>query len=84
MNTQSTQLRFEFQGLHQRRVEAAFNGGRITSDGGGLLLREVEARCGIVKRFAECFTDYRDKDVIEHTVLELVGQRVYGLALGYA
>ncbi|MFC2172385.1 IS1380 family transposase [Acidobacteriota bacterium] len=83
MNTQCTQKKFEFQGLERRRVEADFSGGSITSDGGGLLLREVEARCGILRRFAECFADHRDEDAIEHTVLELIGQRVYGLALGY-
>jgi hypothetical protein len=47
------------------------------------LLREVEKRIGIVRQFAGCFRDYRDPDLIEHTVEELVAQRVYGLALGY-
>jgi hypothetical protein len=64
-------------------VRANFDGGTLTSDGGGLLLREVEKRTGIVERFAGCFTDHRDAERIEHTVRELVGQRVYGLALGY-
>jgi hypothetical protein len=60
-----------------------FDGGRITTDGGGLLLREAERVTGIIRRFASCFTDYRDPERIEHTVEELVGQRVYGIALGY-
>ena len=64
-------------------MRADFSGGAITSDGGGLLLREVEKRTGIVARFAECFRDHRDRERIEHTVRELVAQRVYGLALGY-
>jgi hypothetical protein len=72
-----------FQGLGKRKVEGAFDGGAITSDAGGLLLREVEARFGILRQFAECFKDHRNADLIEHTVLELVAQRVYGLALGY-
>jgi hypothetical protein len=55
----------------------------MTSDGGGLLLREVEKRIRIIGQFAACFTDYRDPERIEHTVGELVAQRVYGLALGY-
>ena len=55
----------------------------MTSDGGGLLLGEVEKRIGILREFAACFTDYRHADRIEHTVEELVAQRVYGLALGY-
>jgi len=62
---------------------ARFDGGAITSDGGGLLLREVERRTGILRQFAACFTDHRDAEQVEHTVQELVSQRVYGLALGY-
>jgi hypothetical protein len=62
---------------------ARFNGGSISSDGGGLLLREVELQTGILRRFAECFDDHRRPDLIEHSVSELVSQRVYGLALGY-
>ena len=62
---------------------ANFDGGTITSDGGAILLRELEIRNGIVHRFAECFTDYRDPELIEHTSDELVAQRVFGLALGY-
>jgi hypothetical protein len=64
-------------------VVGGFDGGALTSDGGAMLLREVEARAGVVRRLAGCFTDHRDADLIEHTVEELVGQRVYGLALGY-
>jgi len=62
---------------------ARFDGGSITSDGGGLLLREVERGTGIVRQFAACFTDHRNPRLIEHSVPELVAQRVYGLALGY-
>jgi hypothetical protein len=83
MSTECNGKRFEFHPLGQREVRADFEGGTITSDGGGLLLREVEKRTGIVERFAGCFRDHRDPDRIEHTVRELVGQRVYGLALGY-
>ncbi|WP_295444062.1 transposase [uncultured Thiodictyon sp.] len=73
----------DFHALGKRPVVAAFDGGMISSDGGGLLLREVEVRTGIVARLAEQFTDDRDLDAIEHTVLNLVGQSVYALALGY-
>jgi hypothetical protein len=83
MTTECTQVAFEFQHLKKRDVRAQFDGGMITSDGGGLLLREVEKRTGILRQFAACFTDYRNADRIEHTVEELVAQRVYGLALGY-
>ena len=50
---------------------------------GGLLLRELEQRFGIIERFADCFTDHRDQELIEHTTQELVAQRIDGLALGY-
>jgi hypothetical protein len=83
MTTDCTQLGFGFQGLGRRAVVAQFDGGMITSDAGGLLLREVEHRTRIVERFAACFTDYRRPEYIEHQVAELVAQRVYGLALGY-
>jgi hypothetical protein len=72
-----------FQPHGAREVAARFDGGPITSDGGGLLLREVEARLGIVRSFAGCFTDHRDPDSIEFSVIELLTQRVMGIALGY-
>lgn len=59
--------------------------GTISSDAGGLLLREVEQRTGILRQFAACFVDHRDPDLVEHTVQELVAQRIYGyriIALG--
>src|ERR1700688_553061 len=83
MTTQCTQVGFEFQPLKHRGVWAQFDGGAMTSDGGGLLLREVEKRIRILRQFAACFTDYRNPDLIEHPVEEVVAQRVYGLALGY-
>jgi hypothetical protein len=64
-------------------VVGKFDGGQITSDAGGLLLRETEAATGIIEHFAKCFTDYRNPEKIEHSVLELLRQRIYGLALGY-
>ena len=60
-----------------------FDGGRISSDGGCVLLREVEERTHILKRLAGCFVDHRDPELIEHSVGSLVKQRVYGIALGY-
>lgn len=83
MATECTPSSFGFHALGRRNVLARFDGGRITSDGGGLLLRETERVTGIIHQFASCFTDYRDPNRIEHTVEELVAQRVYALALGY-
>ena len=83
MATECTQKDFGFHPLKHREIRAQFDGGAITTEGGGLLLREVEKRIGMVRQFAACFRDYRKVDLIEHTVEELVAQRVYGLALGY-
>jgi len=69
--------------LGRREVVAGFDGGCITSDGGAILLREVEQRTGIIRRFAQCFVDHRDPELIEHSVYELLSQRVGALALGY-
>jgi hypothetical protein len=71
------------QKLGGRELVWRFDGGDITSDGGALLLKKLEERTGIVRRFAACFTDYRKADQIEHPLLDLVTQRVFGLALGY-
>ena len=83
MPTQCTQKSFAFHALGNRGVVAQFDGGRITSDAGGLLLREVERKLGVLRQLAACFNDHRDPDLIEHSVLELISQRVYALALGY-
>ena len=83
MKTECSPYLFEMQPLGSRQVTARFDGGTITSDAGGLLLRELEAKAGIIREFAECFDDFRDPEKIEHTVVELLKQRVFGLALGY-
>lgn len=83
MLTHCNEPSFEFQPLGRRKVVASFDGGQITSDAGGLLLRETEEMTKIIAQFANCFVDYRDPDRIEHPVYDLVAQRVYGLALGY-
>lgn len=84
MGTECIREQMGFHQLGRRAVIGRFDGGKISSDGGGLLLREVESRFHILKRLArDCFRDYRDQDRIEHTVESLIRQRVYGLALGY-
>jgi len=74
---------FGFAPVEGRRVEASFDGGTITSDAGGLLLGSTDRAIGLIDRVAQCFTDRRDPELIEHQVRTLVGQRVFGLALGY-
>lgn len=74
---------YGFHALGHREVRGHFDGGDISSDAGGLLLREVEQRTGILRRFACCFRDYRNPDFTEHSLEALVAQRVYGLCLGY-
>jgi len=81
--TDCNQNKIQFQGLDQRNIEAAFNGGHITSDAGALLLREADKNINLLSRFSECFEDHRNQDLIEHDLLSLVSQRTYGLCLGY-
>src|SRR3954471_19946900 len=83
MTTECNPAYLDFPMLGSRQVLADFDGGAISSDGGALLLREAEARTGIIRQFAACFTDHRDTDLVEHPVEHLLAQRVYGLALGY-
>ena len=81
--TECTQSSFSFAKHFRRQVTAQFDGGMISSDGGAVLLREVDRRINLLPRLAACFEDRRDPKLIEHQVSELVAQRVYALALGY-
>ena len=81
--TECNQQSFGFEGHFSRQVTAQFDGGQQTSDGGGLLLRETDRRLNLLARFAACFTDGRDPGRIDHTVDQMVAQRVCGMALGY-
>ncbi|MEA2816240.1 MAG: hypothetical protein QOI93_3937, partial [Rhodospirillaceae bacterium] len=74
---------FGFASVEGRRVEAGFDGGTISSDAGAVLLGATDRAVGLVERFAGCFRDGRRADLVEHEVRTLVGQRVFGLALGY-
>jgi hypothetical protein len=74
---------FAFQDLGDRKVVADFDGGMISSDAGGLLLRQVALATGFLRQFSGCFMDYRNQRFVEHSVQELVSQKVMGLCLGY-
>jgi hypothetical protein len=73
----------EFDGVGRRKMVAAFDAEHISSDGGLALLHRVDRRFGLLRKFAECFKDHRNPDLIEHTVEQLVRQRVFGIACGY-
>jgi Transposase DDE domain group 1 len=81
--TECNQSSFGFKACGSREIVARFDGGTISSDGGALLLRQTDQRLNLLPRLAECFLDGRDPDRVEHSVEEMVSQRVYGLALGY-
>jgi Transposase DDE domain group 1 len=83
MQTECTAELFAFPPVENRQVVAAFDGGSITSDGGALLLGAADRAIGMIGRFAACFRDTRDQELIEHSVETLVLQRVVGIALGY-
>ena len=74
---------FGFAAWGKREVVARFDGGTISSDGGALLLRQTDQRLNLLPRLAECFLDGRNPERIEHSILEMLSQRIYGLALGY-
>jgi hypothetical protein len=83
MQTQCSADLFGFARVESRAVVAGFDGGKITSDAGALLLGATDRTIRLVERFADCFADSRAPELIEHTVGTLVGQRVFALALGY-
>jgi hypothetical protein len=74
---------FGFAPVDGREVVAGFDGGAITSDAGALLLGAADRAIGLINRFAACFHDERCRELVEHEVPTLVGQRVFGIALGY-
>ncbi len=83
MTTQCMPPTLTFQPLGSRAVGVCFDGTTVTSDAGDLLLREVEAQFHFIDQFARCFTDHRDPDQVEHTLPELLKQRLFGLGLGH-
>lgn len=72
-----------FDDLGPRQVQADFSGGTLSSDGGVLLLRQMDHRLALCRSLAQCFTDRRDPDLIDHSVEQLLAQRIHALALGY-
>src|ERR1700738_4462838 len=83
MPTECSAEQFDFGIVEGRAVEAAFDAGLVTSDAGGLLLGATDRVIDLVDRFAACFRDRRRQDLVEHALTALIGQRVFGIALGY-
>src|SRR3954453_22105165 len=81
--TECNQSSFGFEAFGGREIVARFDGGTISSDGGALLLRETDKRLNLLPRLAECFLDGRMQKRVEHSIPEMLAQRIYGLALGY-
>jgi hypothetical protein len=81
--TECTQVQFPFEAHFSRQVVGRFDGRRLTTDGGGLLLRRTDRKIGLLRRVVGCFTDTRQPNRVEHGLGELLAQRIYGLALGY-
>lgn len=83
MHTECSAEQLQFSCVERRRVVGAFDGGTISSDAGALLLGKADKAIGLIDRLCRCFEDYRKPELIEHTVRTLIGQRVFGIALGY-
>jgi hypothetical protein len=81
--TECNQSSFGFEACGKREIVARFDGGTISSDGGALLLRQTDKRLNLLPRLAACFLDNRNQKQVAHSVLEMLSQRIYGLALGY-
>jgi len=81
--TECTLPGIDFPVVCGRRVEARFDGGHVTSDGGSLLIRQMDRRLGVTRRAAKLLNDPRQPGKVDHSALSIVRQRVYGLALGY-
>ena len=81
--TECTQESFSFTAHFSRQVQAEFTAGRVSSDGGALLLREADRRIKLLDRLADCFIDGRSPLLVKHRLSEMLAQRIYGLALGY-
>ena len=81
--TNRTSMQLEFPGFQHRKIEASFSGGHVTSDGGVLLLRQADRKTGLLNVAAKALTDNRRKKSCRHSLVSMLRQRVYGLALGY-
>jgi hypothetical protein len=80
--TECTQSQFRFEAHFSQQVVGQFDGSRLSTDGGGLLLRRADRKIGLLRRLVACFTDTRQPERVEHVLAELLAQRIYARALG--
>jgi len=83
VSTDCTSKQIQFGKASGRKLVASFDAEHITSDGGLVLLHEVDRQWGVLERFARCFQDHRDPDLIRHPVEQLLRQRIFGIVCGY-
>ncbi len=81
--TQCNTKHIEFSRVSGKKVQAVFDGGKITSDGGAPLLREIDRQLGLIEAINDCIPDPRNQDLIIHEQRTLLAQRIFGIALGY-
>ena len=83
MKTHCQSKKMQFTSINKKKVIATFNGHHITSDAGLMLVKQIDEKFCVTKQLAQCFFDCRDQSRVQHSVLELVRQRVYGICGGY-
>lgn len=81
--TNCTEELFKYQAFDRRKIEASFGGGDVSSDGGIMLLRQVDKRLGLTQAVSQAIADHRNQELITHEQVDLVRQRIYGIGLGY-
>lgn len=83
MKTECIQPTLEFPDLISRPIVVQADANHVSSDGGSVLLGQLDRSYGYTKRFASCFVDLRDPRLVEHQFLTMLRQRIYGIGLGY-
>lgn len=83
IQTECTSSSYDFGRIGQRKLLADFSGGELTSDGGLLMIQEIDTAYRIRERLSECFTDHREANRVQHDLITLIAQRLYGLVQGY-
>jgi hypothetical protein len=81
-SSQSLPNQLNFGNFKGKNIIANFEGGKITSDAGIIFMAELDKKLKITSQFAECFRDYRDASYVDHSLHNLLAQRVYGIILG--